>query len=241
MGKHESAERAREVQEMFGRIAPRYDLMNRIMTGGQDIRWRKEVIRRARLPKSGWLLDLGAGTGDLARMALSEQPDLQAVAADFTLEMMRTGMRRFPDLTSANGRLRWIGADATKLPFEDASFDRVISGFLLRNVTDLAGCLREQIRILKPGGWLVALDTTPAKENALRPLIDFHLHKVVPALGRLIARQPEAYRYLPNSTEEFVQAEMLAGMLTEAGFEQAGFERRMLGVVAIHWAVKPAA
>ena len=164
------------------------------------------------------------------------------VAADFTLEMMQAGIRRSPDSDLDGRRLSWIGADATQLPFPDASFDAVISGFLLRNVTDLPGCLAEQLRVLKPGGRLVALDTTPPPTDARsRPLIDFHLHTVIPMLGRLIAGQPEAYRYLPNSTEGFLEPEQLAAMLEEAGFEQVGFERRMLGIVAIHWAVKPAA
>ncbi len=239
MGKLEGVERARNVQEMFGRIAPRYDLMNRIMTGGQDVRWRSEVILRSELPESGRVLDLGAGTGDLSRLVQAERPCLKTVAADFTLEMMQIGRSRSPDLPPENNALSWIGADGTRLPFAEASFDRVISGFLLRNVTDLEGCLREQLRILKSGGRLVALDTTPPAKSRLRPLIEFHMHTIVPLLGRLIAGQPDAYRYLPESTEGFVAAEALAEMLKTVGFEQVGFKRRMLGVVAIHWAVKP--
>jgi demethylmenaquinone methyltransferase/2-methoxy-6-polyprenyl-1,4-benzoquinol methylase len=239
MGSLEAVERARNVQEMFGRIAPRYDLMNRIMTGGQDVRWRGEVILRSELPESGRVLDLGAGTGDLARLVQAERPGLKTVAADFTLEMMQIGRSRSPDLLPENGVLSWIGADGTRLPFPEASFDRVISGFLLRNVTDLEGCLREQLRILKSGGRLVALDTTPPTKSRLRPLIEFHMHTIVPMLGRLIAGQPDAYRYLPESTEGFISAEALAEMLKVVGFEQVGFKRRMLGVVAIHWAVKP--
>ena len=233
------AERARYVQEMFSRIAGHYDLMNRVMTAGQDIRWRRVVIRLAGLPPDGWLLDLGAGTGDLAREALRQQPDGHSLAADFTLEMMRVGQEHTNRQPLPAGRLVWSTADAIRLPFPERAFEAVVSGFLLRNVNDLQRCLAEQYRVLKPGGRLVALDTTPPPRNALAPLIRFHLHTVIPALGRLIAGQAEAYQYLPDSTEGFLEVEQLAARLQGTGFEQVGFQRRMFGTIAIHWARRP--
>ncbi len=125
-------ERARYVQGMFARIAQRYDLMNRLMTAGQDVRWRREVIRRAQLAAGSSLLDLGAGTGDLAREALRQCPECLAVASDFTIEMMLVGQKR-----SQSRQLDWSAADALQLPYQDAAFDAVVSGFLLRNVSDL--------------------------------------------------------------------------------------------------------
>ena len=225
-------ERARYVQGMFTHIARRYDLMNRLMTAGQDVRWRGEVISRAALPASGRLLDLGAGTGDLARQALRQAPGSLPVAADFTLEMMRVGKTR-PSLV-----LEWAAADALCLPFSDESFDAVVSGFLLRNVSDILQALREQRRVLKPSGRMVALDTTQPPKNALAPLINLHLHTVIPTLGRLVAGDAEAYRYLPDSTENFLSAEGLAKLMQEAGFQGVGFRRLMLGTVAIHWGVR---
>jgi len=239
MGTLEGAERARYVQEMFARIAPRYDLMNRVMTFGQDLRWRRAVLRRAAIHHGGWLLDLGAGTGDLVSTALALQPSLHAVAADFTLAMMRFGQQR-EDMGGADGQsISWLGADAARLPFTDGRFDAVVSGFLLRNVVDLPGCLAEQLRVLKPGGRLVALDTTPPPDTALQPVLKFHLHTVIPALGDWIAGQEEAYRYLPISTESFLEPEQLADRLAAAGFQSVGFERRMFGTIAIHWGQKP--
>ena len=225
-------ERARYVQGMFTHIARRYDLMNRLMTAWQDVRWRGEVISRAALPASGRLLDLGAGTGDLARQALRQAPGSLPVAADFTLEMMRVGKTR-PSLG-----LEWAAADALCLPFSDESFDAVVSGFLLRNVSDILQALREQRRVLKPSGRMVALDTTQPPKNALAPLINLHLHTVIPTLGRLVAGDAEAYRYLPDSTENFLSAEGLAKLMQEAGFQGVGFRRLMLGTVAIHWGVR---
>ncbi len=228
--------KAEYVQEMFTRIATRYDVMNRLMTAGQDVRWRKWVIKNARVPENGRILDLGAGTGDLAREALRQHPDSLVIAADFTLEMMRTGRARALD---DNGGLVWSAADATQLPFPDESFDAVVSGFLLRNLVDLPGSLLEQFRVLKPGGRIVTLDTTPPPQNFLTPFMQFHLHTIIPALGRLFTGQQDAYHYLPDSTEGFLKPEQLTVRMATAGFEQVRFQRLMLGAIAIHWGRKP--
>ena len=226
-------DRAQYVQDIFSRIAGRYDLMNRLMTAGQDSRWRREVIRRTNIEAGNTLLDLGAGTGDLAREALQQVPGVRAVAADFTLEMMRVGKTR-----SRVGGLLWTGTDALCLPFSNETFKAVVSGFLLRNVTDLERSLVEQLRVLAPGGHMVALDTTRPPESALRPLIDFHLHVIIPSLGRLVTGEAEAYTYLPETTQAFLEAEELAAYMESAGFQEVGFKRLMLGTIAIHWGQK---
>lgn len=222
--------RAQGVQRMFARIAPQYDLMNRLMTGGMDVRWRVEVIRRARIGAGDQMLDLGAGTGDLAREALKQAPGARVVAADFTVEMMQTGRSRY-------GKPRdWSGADALNLPFSDQCFDAVVSGFLMRNVVDVPRALAEQYRVLKPGGRLVTLDTTRPRENLLSPFIRFHMRKVIPWLGGLLSGDRSAYTYLPETSENFLPAEDLLARIREAGFREAGFRRLNFGTVAIHWA-----
>jgi demethylmenaquinone methyltransferase/2-methoxy-6-polyprenyl-1,4-benzoquinol methylase len=233
MGSTRDAEQAQYVQDMFSRIARRYDLMNRLMTGGQDARWRREVIRRSNLMAGERLLDLGAGTGDLAREALRQVPGCKVVAADFTLEMMRVGKSRPPSLG-----LNWSAADALRIPFSSETFEAVVSGFLLRNVTDIKQSLGEQLRVLKPGGYIVALDTTRPAESLWRPLIDFHLHVIIPSLGKLITGEAEAYTYLPETTEAFLEAEQLAAYMEASGFQQVGFKRLMFGTIAIHWGRK---
>ena len=225
-------ERADYVQGMFTRIAPRYDLMNRLMTAGQDTRWRREVIQRTSLPPGGRLLDLGAGTGDLADEALSQYPGSRLVAADFTLHMMRFGKRR------SNSTVDWSAADALHLPFPTSTFDAVVSGFLLRNVTSITQVLSEHYRVLKPGGRMVALDTTRPLRSLLSPLIGAHMKVVIPAIGQLVTGEREAYTYLPDSTASFLSAEQLAARLAVAGFREVGFRRLMFGTVAIHWGKK---
>ncbi len=227
-----SDQRGQYVQAMFARIAPHYDRMNRLMTAGQDVRWRQEAIRRTKLSPGGRLLDLGAGTGDLAAEALRQFPGSQVIAADFTLEMMLFGR------SVREASLAWSGADALQLPFPEHSFDAVVSGYLLRNVSDLPLALCEQRRVLKPGGRIVALDTTRPPRRLLSPLINFHLHTVIPTLGRLLTGEPEAYSYLPDSTQGFLSAEQLAARLVQAGFRQIGFRRLMFSTMAIHWGIK---
>jgi demethylmenaquinone methyltransferase/2-methoxy-6-polyprenyl-1,4-benzoquinol methylase len=223
-------ERASYVQGMFTKIARRYDLMNRIMTGGQDVRWRKRVIELARLRSNSSLLDLGTGTGDLAREALTQFPQANVIAADFTLEMMRVGKQ--------NGDLKFSAADALHLPFNSDSYDAVVSGFLMRNVIDLQKAIQEQYRVLKKGGRMVILDTTRPKKNILSPFIWLHMHFVIPTLGGLLTGEKDAYRYLPDTTEGFVTAEELASRMAAVGFKKLDFQRYMFGTIAIHWGEK---
>jgi demethylmenaquinone methyltransferase / 2-methoxy-6-polyprenyl-1,4-benzoquinol methylase len=203
------------------------------MTGGQDRRWRTEVIRRAKLPPQARLLDLGAGTGDLACEALRQHPDCQPLASDFTLAMMRAGQKR------SQAPRDWTAADALCLPFPPNRFDAIVSGFLLRNVANLPQALGEQMRVLKPGGWWVSLDTTRPRRSLLSPFIHFHMHRTIPFLGWLLTRQVDAYTYLPDSSERFLRAEELAARLAAAGFRQVCFRRLNFGTIAIHWGQKP--
>jgi demethylmenaquinone methyltransferase/2-methoxy-6-polyprenyl-1,4-benzoquinol methylase len=228
-------ERARYIQGMFARIAGRYDLMNRLMTAGQDVRWRRRVIQLAQLPAGGRLLDIATGTGDIAQEALNQQPGTQAVGGDFTIEMMLAG-REKPERSA----ILWVGADTLQLPFPENTFDAVTSGFLMRNVVDVPGALREQVRVTRPGGQVVILESSPPKENLLRPFIRLHLNHVIPTLGRVIAGDGEAYRYLPDSTQKFQEPEALATLLRQAGLVDVGFELFMFGTVAIHTGRKPA-
>jgi demethylmenaquinone methyltransferase/2-methoxy-6-polyprenyl-1,4-benzoquinol methylase len=228
-------ERAQYVQGMFTRIASHYDLMNRLMTFGQDALWRKEVIRRAGLPaQGGLLLDLGGGTGDLGFEALRQNPATTSIEVDFTLEMMHVGRER----AASQSPISWSAADALNLPFPDNTFDAVVSGFLMRNVIDVPRSLGEQLRVLKPGGRIVILDTTRPRQSLISPAVRFHMHTVIPVLGRLISGQEDAYEYLPDSSEGFLSAEQLAARMVSARFLEVAFRRLNFGTIAIHWGIK---
>jgi demethylmenaquinone methyltransferase/2-methoxy-6-polyprenyl-1,4-benzoquinol methylase len=227
-------ERARYVQGMFARIASRYNLMNRLMTAGQDIRWRRRAIKLAQLPPGGVLLDIATGTGDIAHEALRQNPGLTVYGGDFTLEMMRVGQNN-----PARKAICWIGADTLALPFPDDTFHAVTSGFLMRNVIDVPAAFIEQLRVTKPGGWVVVLESSPPKDNFLRPFIIFHLNTIIPTLGRLISGDREAYRYLPDSTQQFQDPKSLVKIMQQSGLVNVGFEMFMFETIAIHFGQKP--
>jgi len=223
-----------QVRAMFARIAHRYDLLNRLMTAGQDISWRREMLSRIPLAPNMRVLDIGAGTGDLAFEALRQQPRAWVVAADFTLPMMDVGRMR-----PGSERIRWMAADTLRLPFPENTFDAVVSGFLLRNVPDVLQALAEQFRVLRGGGYWAALETTPPPRNLLWPLVALHLRVVIPLMGWLIARDRDAYRYLPRTTEGFLTPDDMVAHLRRVGVVDIHVRRRMFGTVALYHARKP--
>jgi len=230
-------ERSDYVQDMFERIAEKYNLMNRVMTFGQDMRWRRFVVKQANLPVNGKLLDLATGTGDIAFEAKQAQPSAVVIGADFALPMMWVGMRE-----PRGNTISWAGADAMQLPFPDRAFDAVVSGYLVRNVIDIPQTLREQLRILKPGGRIVILDTSPPPNNLLKPFILIHLNYIIPLLGKLIGGDAavDAYKYLPQSTQAFKTPQELAAIMQQNGYRNVGFRTFMFGTMAVHWGEKPA-
>lgn len=231
-------ERSQYVQEMFGKIADRYNTMNRLMTFGQDMRWRRHVVKQAALPSGGKLLDIATGTGDIAFEAQRTVPDAQVIGADFSIPMMRVGQKLIH-----GDMIKWIAADALVLPFSNNTFDAVVSGYLVRNVIDIPQTLAEQMRILKPGGRIVILDTSPPPDNLLKPFIKLHLSLVIPAMGRLIAGEAaaDAYTYLPESTQSFKTPEELAEIMRDAGYQDVSFTTFMFGTMAVHQGIKPQA
>ncbi|MBX3066762.1 MAG: bifunctional demethylmenaquinone methyltransferase/2-methoxy-6-polyprenyl-1,4-benzoquinol methylase UbiE [Anaerolineae bacterium] len=227
-------ERASAVNNIFERIAPRYDLMNRIMTFGMDQAWRRFVISKAQIPAGGKMLDIATGTGDIAFEAIQRVPNVTAVGADFAPRMMVVGRER-----PLGKRVQWAAADALNLPYADRSFDAVTHGFLVRNVIDIPRALREQFRVLKSGGHVVCLDTTPPRDNILRPFIALYMTRIIPLIGQLLTGQRDAYTYLPNSSLGFKSPDALASLMREAGFVDVQYKTFNFHTIAIHWGTKP--
>jgi len=238
-------DKPRYVAAMFGRIAGRYDLMNSLMTGGQDRAWRRavaDVVAESR-PISGWssrdpaanrgplaVLDVGTGTGKLAEAILDRQPAARVVGVDFTFGMLQLAPRT----------LRLASADALQLPFADTQFDAVVSAFVMRNVADVAQGIAEQVRVLREGGTLVVLETTPGPPGLLRPLHKLYFRRAVPVIGQLVAGDASAYTYLPASTLAFLEPARLADVLRRHGLVNVQVQRLALGSVAITSGQKPA-
>ena len=219
---------------MFDRLSGHYDLLNRMMTFGFDSIWRRRLIERAELSPGGRLLDVGSGTGDIAFTALQKEPTVRVTAADFSLGMMKKGRSR-----PGGNQIPWCSADALQLPFLDGTFDAVTSGYLIRNVVNPLRAFREQFRVLKPGGRVVCLETSPPKQNLLRPLIALHLKVTIPFLGRLVGGNQAAYTYLPDTTRNFMRPDEMVAIMKKAGFESIKYQLLMFGTMTIHSGRRP--
>ncbi len=222
-----------QVQAMFDGIAGRYDLMNRVMTMGQDQRWRRLVVGKAGDLSKGRVLDLATGTGDIAALFSQKYPNASVVGGDFSQNMLGEAQNRFSSLP-----IQWMACDANMLPFSDNSFSAVTFGYLLRNVDDVPRVLREIHRVLQPGGAIVSLDTTPPAKNMLYPFINAYLRWGIPLMGRMLASDEAAYAYLTGSTLGFYEACALANAFSDAGFQNVGYRKLMCGTIAVHWGHK---
>ena len=231
-----------DVRAMFDRIVPRYDLMNRLMTGGRDAAWRRLAVREALRDRNRAqmrVLDVATGTGDLA-LALRAAGAGNVVGLDFSAPMLDEARRKDAAVACAR-RVTWVEGDAMSLPFPDASFDAVTVAFGLRNLPSYPAALREMLRVLRPAGTLVCLETTPFRAPVLRAVFAWYFARVVPIVGGVLSGDVDAYRYLPASAAAFPNADALGRMMLEAGFTNARYLRLGLGTVALHVAGKPVA
>jgi demethylmenaquinone methyltransferase/2-methoxy-6-polyprenyl-1,4-benzoquinol methylase len=199
--------KAQAVEEMFDRIAPRYELVNRVMTLGLDSGWRRRAVRELRLEPGARVVDLGCGTGDLCRVL--GRAGLRGVGVD-----MAAGM-----LAMAHTSAPLVRADALQLPLADASMDGAISGFALRNVVDIAACFREAARVIRPGGHAVFLEVSEPPNPIVRLGHSLYFRRIVPMVGGLLSDRT-AYRYLPASTAYLPPPAELLRLMTDAGFNR---------------------
>jgi demethylmenaquinone methyltransferase / 2-methoxy-6-polyprenyl-1,4-benzoquinol methylase len=212
------------VQTMFDRIAPVYDVMNRVMTAGLDQRWRRATVRSVVEPGDR-VLDAACGTGDLAIIAAKAGGDVTGL--DFSARMLERARRKAPDLD-------WMRGDLLALPFEDETFDAATVGFGVRNVADLPGALEQLRRVLKPGGLLGILEITRPR-GPLRFFYSLWFDRIVPLLGKVLPGG-EAYTYLPASVRRFPGPDDLAAQM--AGFRDVDYRLFAGGIVALHTGVR---
>lgn len=224
------------VRDMFARIAPRYDVANRIISAGLDEGWRKKAIALLDAPQGGAVLDLCCGTGDVVFGLLRSDPSLRVTGIDFCEPMLANARDR---AKARRVEPAFVEGDVMRLPFADASFDGATMGFSLRNVVDIDSTLAEIRRVLRPGAKFVNLDMSKAPNPVWKACFSFYFYRVVPILGGLVGGSRAAYRYLPQSLTHHPGAEALRERFERAGFVQCGFVRLMGGAVAIHAGTVP--
>jgi demethylmenaquinone methyltransferase/2-methoxy-6-polyprenyl-1,4-benzoquinol methylase len=226
-------EKYRYINGMFSRIAARYDLLNVLMSFGQDARWRRYVVRAARPSPGSLALDVATGTGLIAQQLA--RAGAKVVGIDFTLAMMLQGRH---EGVGSKEPVYFAGADALRLPFAEDTFSCVTTGFAMRNVIDIEGAFREMSRVVAPGGKVVCLEVGRPTWAVARAFHAFYTGKVVPLLGKLIAGDAEAYTYLPNSMRRFPAPDELARIMRAAGLRDVRYKQLTFGAVAVHVGVK---
>jgi demethylmenaquinone methyltransferase/2-methoxy-6-polyprenyl-1,4-benzoquinol methylase len=229
-----STEKAARVRTVFASVAPKYDLMNDLMSFGAHRLWKRFALSLTGLRTGQQALDVAGGTGDLAAGMLRQVGKTgRVVLSDVNHDMLELGRDRLLDAGFA-GNLECVLADAERLPFPDDSFDCVTIGFGLRNVTDKAAALASMHRVLKTGGQLLVLEFSTPRAPGLKPLYDAYSFKVLPRLGRMVARDAASYRYLAESIRMHPDQETLLGMLRDAGFASSRYHNLAGGIVAVH-------
>lgn len=222
--------RPAEVARMFDAVAGRYDVMNAVMTFGQERRWRRVVADVIAAGPGVRVLDLAAGTG--ASSVPFAEAGAETIACDFSAGMLAEGRRRHP-------RLTFVAGDALRLPFADASFDVVTVSFGLRNVVDVPTALTELARVTRPGGRLVVLETATPVARPLAAMNRLYTNRVMPRLARLFSSDPSSYAYLAESASLWYGQQALAEQIRGGGWQEVTWRDLMFGVVAIHCATRP--
>ena len=232
-GQKKTEEHARRVRDMFANIAPRYDLLNHLLSANIDKGWRRRVARRlgTLVPRGARLLDVGCGTGDLS-IELFEKTAAQVTGIDFCGPMLKLAKTKAP-------HLQFIEGDALRLPFAEASFDALTIGFALRNLADVDRGLRELLRVLKPNGHVAILEFSHPANPVFASFVRFYNWRLLPWIGGLLSGSRGAYEYLPDSISKFPNQETLASMMRAAGFADVRFENLSGGVAALHTGRRP--
>lgn len=230
------AAKAPLVREVFDSVAPRYDLMNDLMSAGIHRLWKDEMVRWLRPRPGQHLVDVAGGTGDVARRALprlAPEAGGSVIVCDANRHMLETGRAAAIDDGVLSG-IEWLCGDAEALPFPDRSFDLYTIAFGLRNVTHIERALAEARRVLRPGGHFLCLEFTPAVAPLLQPLYDLYSFHVLPWLGRIVAGNRDAYAYLVESIRRFPPQGALSARIAAAGLGQVRYRNLTGGVAALH-------
>jgi len=226
-----TAEKSTRVKGVFSRVAQRYDIMNDLMSGGMHRAWKAAMVDML-APRNGQkILDVAGGTGDIAfRIADREYVDI--TVCDITEDMLHVGAERAEKKGYFN--VDWTCGDAMNLPFADGSFDAYTIAFGIRNVTDIQRALEEAYRVLRPGGRFICLEFSEVQMPVLDKIYDLYSFKVIPKIGKVVARDEASYQYLVESIKQFPDQETFQEIIQKAGFANVTYRNLSQGIVALH-------
>lgn len=240
---NDSRQKSEQVEEMFDNIAGSYDSMNRIMSLGMDLHWRKDAIKRL----SDWcrtaniesprVLDLACGTADFSIAVAKEIAKARIIGVDLSAGMLAVGRRKVAD-ENLNDRIELCQCDCLELPFADESFDCVTAAFGVRNFQDLAKGYSEMLRVVRRGGAIWILESSYPTSKAVRPFYNFYAGHIIPAVASILGKNDKAYRYLPASIRKVPSGDDMATLITAAGFREAAVCRYFMGVCSLYTAKK---
>ena len=234
----EAESEAVAVERMFAAIAPRYDLLNRLLSAGLDRRWRRLAVREAGLGVGARALDVCAGTADVALEVARQVPGGgRIVGLDFAGPMLSLAGRKVAR-AGLGRRIALVRGSALTLPFPAEAFDAALIAFGIRNVVDVKQALAEMYRVVRPGGRAVILEFTLPRARIPRALYLWYFLRVLPRIGRAVSGHPSAYRYLPDTVTRWPSPEAFAGAMTEAGFREVRCALLTFGIVALHVGLK---
>ncbi len=233
-----TGEFSRQIQKMFGAVAPRYDFLNCLLSAGRDRYWRKVAVRRLSLQPGDRVLDLAAGTADVA-LEITKRPisQIQVAACDFSLPMLRLGQKKIKQKRSS---ISLICGDGLRLPFRNHFFSAVICAFGIRNFSDVPAGLNEIARVLEPGGRVVILEFSLPRLAILRFFYKLYFNSILPLMGRMVSGHQTAYTYLPQSVAVFFTETEFTSMMQTAGFSNIKVKSLTWGVVNVYYGVKQA-
>lgn len=230
---HSQQEKKEQVADMFNSIAYRYDFMNRFLSVGIDVWWRKKAISQLRSLAPKQILDVATGTGDVAILTWNMLHPEKITGIDISEGMLDLGRKKIEKL-GLSGKIELQKGDSEVIRFEDNRFDAITVAFGVRNFQNLEKGLQEMHRVLRPGGKLVVLEFSKADAGILSVLFNFYMNKVTPAIGKLFAKNKDAYQYLNDSVQAFPEGQTFLNIMNEAGFTQTYLKKLSFGICTIY-------